>query len=443
MSPNQHIKVENTYHTSCSNQQHHNDFDMIENDTLNDYNPYNNCCENPNCEHFQDEFDVYYSPNFYQQNNSQSKFRSQPYRPGFQNQKRMIPQNPRINSRPYPNSRFNDGRPPTKSEFKSLKDVYSSDLNIPNPKNNKGNFTVCRRCKSTYHWLCDCPHNDVSKSSSFYTRNLDEEVYIALLQSSCPTPQDQISDLVKETLSHGVIDSGCSKTVAGENWLKDYLETLSSEEVSNIQYENSSAYFRFGDSPPVLSLRKVLLPVVMGGENVKLETEIVKSDIPLLLSRDTMIAAKAQMDFPNASVTLFGKTQKLLCTDSGHYAIPISNSNKICEDPKFFSTVLYTIEENKDVKVLAKKLHHQFGHPPVKRIMNLVKSAGIENKDLFTELEQIDVNCNTCKRYKKASPRPIVSFPLAKEFNETAIDLKVYENNKTYFLHVIDHHTRL
>ena len=51
--------------------------------------------------------------------------------------------------------------------------------------------------------------------------------------------------------------------------------------------------------------------------------------------------------------------------------------------------------------------------------------------------------CNMCKRYKCVSPRPIVKFPLATNFNETvALDLKIYENNSIYFMHVIDHTTR-
>ena len=83
----------------------------------------------------------------------------------------------------------------------------------------------------------------------------------------------------------GVIDSGCTKTVAGENWLNDYVQTLSDNEASRIQYCESNALFRFGDAEPVSSQKKALLPMKMGGKDVLLSTEIVSSDVPLLISK--------------------------------------------------------------------------------------------------------------------------------------------------------------
>ena len=333
----------------------------------------------------------------------------------------------------------------------SLKAKYNPDANVPNPKDNKGNFTICRRCRSIYHWISDCPHNvslnsGKSSNSTFYSKN-EEDIHIALFQSCSPaSSEDQITSLVTETFCHGVIDSGCSKTVAGKNWLDDYLGTLSEKDIENIEYYESSAIFRFGDSNPVTSQGKAVLPVVMGGKKVRLETEIVKSDIPLLLSKDTMKAAKAQQDYENDCISLFGTKQDMICTQSGHYAIPIcsarnSNSSSLNE----FNTVLYNFQNStmKSNDETARKLHHQFAHPSSKRLINYIKNAGIDDSELFNCIENVTQSCNTCKRYKRPSPRPIVMFPLATQFNETvALDLKIYENNTTYFLHVIDHATR-
>ena len=56
-------------------------------------------------------------------------------------------------------------------------------------------------------------------------------------------------------------------------------------------------------------------------------------------------------------------------------------------------------------------------------------------------IEDVESKCEVCTKYKRPSPKPIVSFPLAKEFNETvAMDLKVYDGH--YILHLIDHATR-
>ena len=186
---NQAIKLETAYHTSCANCKPSGqvNFDrsspeynnvMFEEDYIYDQQESDTSIE--------EEFDVLYTP-YYRQNNNQGKYKQPPYK-NSQNFRRMIPQNSRgpfsnNNSRQFAN-KYIDDRPPTKSEYKSLKDLYNSDPCVPNPKDSKGNFTVCRRCRSTYHWLVDCPHNETEKqnsSNTYFTRNLDEEVYIALL----------------------------------------------------------------------------------------------------------------------------------------------------------------------------------------------------------------------------------------------------------------------
>lgn len=56
-------------------------------------------------------------------------------------------------------------------------------------------------------------------------------------------------------------------------------------------------------------------------------------------------------------------------------------------------------------------------------------------------INDISENCDVCKRYRRTPPRPVVSFPLATEFNETvAMDIKFI--NTRPFLHLIDHATR-
>ena len=450
------IKVESTYHMTNSNTSRNNqlcDYESDEVDCL-AYEMYNDSEQNNNRDLYvspqNDEHDIYYSPGFSRFNNNQAKFKypnrggdygsNRPFYP-----KRGNFQTPRGYQRFGNKQRFDDSRPPTNMEYRSLKDKYNQDPSVVNPKDNKGNHTICRRCRSIYHWIADCPHNSTEDktSSSYFTRNTDEEIYIALLQSCTPKSPDEITGLVSETLSKAVIDSGCSKTVAGENWFNDYLQSLSEEEISNIQYCDSKAYFRFGDSKPVMSKTTALLPMVIGKKYIHLATEIVPSDVPLLLSKETMKAAEADIDFRTDSITLFGNKENLICTSSGHYAIPINHYSQ--NSPKNgveVNNVLVSIS-NSDAPRTAKKLHHQFSHPSSKRLINLVKTSGVQDEELFKAIEKISERCDTCKRYKKNRPRPAVSFPLATEFNETvALDLKIYENNKTYFLHIIDHATR-
>ena len=56
-------------------------------------------------------------------------------------------------------------------------------------------------------------------------------------------------------------------------------------------------------------------------------------------------------------------------------------------------------------------------------------------------VDNISVECETCKRYKKTPPTPVVSLPLATRFNEViAMDLKKFGD--VFFLHLIDLFTR-
>ena len=89
-------------------------------------------------------------------------------------------------------------------------------------------------------------------------------------------------------------------------------------------------------------------------------------------------------------------------------------------------------------------MHRQFSHPSSDKLITLLKDANINDKQLFDMVKNINSNCEVYQKYKKPKPKSIVSFPLAKTFNETvALDLKEWKNNpKVWFLHIIDHLTR-
>ena len=50
-------------------------------------------------------------------------------------------------------------------------------------------------------------------------------------------------------------------------------------------------------------------------------TDVVKSEIPLLLSKERMKKAGKKIDFVKNKVIIFGKEISLLFTSSGHYQV--------------------------------------------------------------------------------------------------------------------------
>ena len=68
----------------------------------------------------------------------------------------------------------------------------------------------------------------------------------------------------------------------------------------------------------------MILPCVIADIEVSIITDVVDSDIPLLLSKDAMKRAETYLNFEDDTVTMLKKKIPLNCTSSGHYYIPIT-----------------------------------------------------------------------------------------------------------------------
>ena len=385
-----------------------------------------------------EQFDVYYGPS----RNSRGPWNSN--RPSYGNFRgRRYPGGWRTGPGPqkYQKSFGNQGMNEAAGSNNSGNSAKPNPYNM-NPRDYRGNPTVCRKCRSLYHWWENCPHvtpqerSNSSKKVFLNQNNLQEDLYIALFQKSTPTTADDITMLMGETTNMALIDSGCSKSCCGEKWYNAYLDTLTKSEAEAIKNKKSTAVFRFGDSDPVKATNTVRLPLKIQNIDFTLETEVVPCDVPLLLSKETMKRAGAKMNFVDDKIELFGEEVPMICTSSGHYAIPVVTS-----DPS--SIVLYTDNKPKDPKSIAKKLHFQFGHATDDRLLDLMVSWAQGDEELKQAIKEVYDGCDICKLWKKPSPRPVVSLPMATQFNETiAMDLKIYEHANIYFLHIIDHLTR-
>ena len=53
--------------------------------------------------------------------------------------------------------------------------------------------------------------------------------------------------LLFETLGRAILDSACTKSVAGCEWLQEFLATLSEDEMKLVEEKESNASYLFGD----------------------------------------------------------------------------------------------------------------------------------------------------------------------------------------------------
>ena len=315
-----------------------------------------------------------------------------------------------------------------------------------NPLDKNGEVSRCDMCDSINHWRSNCPdaiyynsdRSDTSEDSP------DETHKITLFQSSL-VMNDQFNVFVTETLNNAVLDSGATANVAGKMWTKCYLDSLSKDDRAKVTHSDSNRSFKFGSDHTFNSLHKVRFPATIGSKKIFIETDVIDTTLPLLLSKKAMKSADTQMNFVDDTVVMFGEKQDVVLTRSGHYSVPLDNKKRILEDAASNTSriILHVAEtDSKDKNKIASKLHSQFAHPSPEKLVKLVASAGMGNDiELIRAIKYISKKCDVCASYRKSAIKPIVSMPLANDFNEVvALDLKFYKGK--IVLHLIDHLSR-
>ena len=166
------------------------------------------------------------------------------------------------------------------------------------------------------------------------------------------------------------------------------------------------------------------------GKRIKIKTDVVDSDIPLLLSKTAMKSAGVKLDLENDIATTWGNNISLDCTTSGNYYIPL-NDDEISLERCYFSDSCNVVKN-------LTKIHKKFAHPSQLKLKALLIDSNLWNIEYEQILDTIYKNCEICKRFKCTPPRQAVSFSLVKDFNDVvALDLK--QSNKThYILYMID-----
>ena len=203
-----------------------------------------------------------------------------------------------------------------------------------NPVGRDGQVSRCIICDSRYHWARHCPHS--YENNEMFCGDIGEQdtggnsaehvIQMSLFvgyANDKNVRQTKIACLVEESRSCGILDTGCSTTVSGQQWLDDYLSNLCDEELAMVREEKSSCTFTFGDGETYRSTRRVIFPCWIGGVRSELSTDVVECNLPLLISKQSMKKGKMVLDFGEDSVKIRNKWVKLMVASSGHYMLPL------------------------------------------------------------------------------------------------------------------------
>ena len=298
-----------------------------------------------------------------------------------------------------------------------------------NPVDQSGNHLRCMVCQSTMHFVRDCPHAYENNEQMTFLTTQEFALYTG--QSNT-----EMSVLMLEAANSAVLDSACSSTVSGKDWLNCYLDSLTEDEKCEVVHKPSTTVFKFGGGERLQSLGKVVVPCYLAGKKCSIETDVILSDIPMLLSKQAMKKANMKLDLANDKAEIYGTTVALQNTSAGHYCIPLK------ETALSIKSCFAVTESQEDMKKVVTKLHKQFAHPSSNRLKCLLKDAGVLTKDRSKMIDELSANCTICAKFKKTPARPVVSLPLATNFNECVVmDLKEWVKG-TWILHLVDAATR-
>ena len=157
--------------------------------------------------------------------------------------------------------------------------------------------------------VVNCPHNWENMTKTNVTErmakvNITEEENGVLFTGYNKT---DIAQLGFDARNCAVLDSACSSTVCGENWLDNYINSLDKRDRLKVQQSISQKIFKFGGGTRLKSQGEYSIPAVIAGKEVTIKTDVAGSDIPLLLSRTALKTASVKMDLEKDTATIFGK----------------------------------------------------------------------------------------------------------------------------------------
>ena len=117
------------------------------------------------------------------------------------------------------------------------------------------------------------------------------------------------------------------------------------------------------------------IPAQMGKREVRIKTNVIDNELPLLLSKETMKKAKMKIDFIKDKINILGQEMDIKFPLSGHYSIPISKTYKAINefDQNQSHNIILSINTISmktfgEKKKIAEKVHKQFGHASSNKI---------------------------------------------------------------------------
>ena len=273
-------------------------------------------------------------------------------------------------------------------------------------------------------------------------------------------------NLAVSTAGHAIMDTGCQKTCANIDWIKNYIENLPLSFRKLVKTRKSTNRFKFGNPEVYESQKYFLLPVKFGKFIKLLGVDGLKADIPLLISRENIKTLGITLSYPKTDeknyMQIEGDSKSYVMDNiSGHDWVNVMpqandwNDDAVIEDrilkmkevPSEFNLEILATEADDDEKQVSlqrdklDKLHQQMGHPPMRRMQDLLKTGGFWSKNSQDMLEAIYSQCGStdCRARHHTQRTKKVAWRDARKLGElVAADLKIMEGREQNILYLVD-----
>ena len=168
---------------------------------------------------------------------------------------------------------------------------------------------------------------------------------------------------------------------------------MTEEDQKKVIVKDSKKVYKFGGGEKRKSLYQIIFPCHFAGSNVKITTEVVDADFPLLLGNTLLKKAQVVLFLGEEKAIVMGVEVALKETNSGHFSVAIEPPKKDVRYKKDNShaSSVETFLSDTDAPLTLKdveKLHHYFGHIPRKRLEDLIKKSD----RLTDEVKQVDMS---------------------------------------------------
>lgn len=185
-----------------------------------------------------------------------------------------------------------------------------------NPKGADGNPLKCLCCKSITHLIRECPDAKTDITSEISDSESEQEEVFC----SAAIAGRQKNDFLEESANKAILDTACSSNIMGEKWLKTYIKALPYDMKSKVQGPaKSRKLFMFGNQQKLESKGKYIIPITISGKEEKITVDLIKSDIPLILSRGEMKRLGVILNIKTDEALTDGGRLILETNSVGHY----------------------------------------------------------------------------------------------------------------------------